>query len=168
MRRALVWPTVIPVDPDKRRIVGLRPTRPKSQSRRDRAARSGFQSAVLLQSGHLPSDGRRSPDLLRADREPLLLQSCSLAPGEIPMPTPPPAKLLHPGFPTTEIDGLRQRDDELPSTIHTGITARTVPVPREEDLPRIRGYEVLKPIGRGGMGIVYEARHRELGRRVAI
>ena len=35
-------------------------------------------------------------------------------------------------------------------------------------LPRVRGYEIVSIIGYGGMGIVYEARHRELNRRVAI
>ena len=29
-------------------------------------------------------------------------------------------------------------------------------------------YTILREIGRGGMGVVYEAEHRELGKRIAI
>jgi tetratricopeptide (TPR) repeat protein/tRNA A-37 threonylcarbamoyl transferase component Bud32 len=36
------------------------------------------------------------------------------------------------------------------------------------DLPRIPGYEIEALIGRGGMGIVYEARHLRLNRKVAL
>jgi serine/threonine-protein kinase len=36
------------------------------------------------------------------------------------------------------------------------------------DLPRIRGYKVEAILGRGGMGVVYEARHLRLNRPVAL
>jgi serine/threonine protein kinase len=42
------------------------------------------------------------------------------------------------------------------------------PVVPNQNYPKVRGYEILSIVGYGGMGIVYEARHRELNRRVAI
>jgi WD40 repeat protein/tRNA A-37 threonylcarbamoyl transferase component Bud32 len=42
------------------------------------------------------------------------------------------------------------------------------PIGPDSDFPQIRGYELLSIVGSGGMGIVYEARHVELNRRVAI
>ena len=39
---------------------------------------------------------------------------------------------------------------------------------RLDKLPAIDGYRVIKQIGRGGMGVVYEAEHETLRRRVAL
>jgi serine/threonine-protein kinase len=61
---------------------------------------------------------------------------------------------------------------DVPTTKpNAAVTPPSEPTPRPPErmaLPRIPGYEVEGVLGRGGMGVVYQARHLRLNRRVAL
>jgi eukaryotic-like serine/threonine-protein kinase len=58
--------------------------------------------------------------------------------------------------------------DAAPITQRIDVDGAATVLPPGAGFPRIRGYEIVGIVGCGGMGIVFEARHRALNRRVAI
>ncbi|MEL6109921.1 MAG: serine/threonine-protein kinase, partial [Planctomycetota bacterium] len=75
--------------------------------------------------------------------------------------------VLRSSDPAAETVGITSRS-EITHSEPTAETSEQETPSTSGSLPDLERYEVHREIGRGGMGVVYEATHRELGRRVAV